>query len=210
MKKRNATAEGSTRSRPARRSAALAIGVTAMIGLAACGSSGSSTATVSPGAQPAATTAPGGVTPASSSDAIVKTAMTAKGTVLVDSSGMTLYTLKNNGTPVACTGACAAAWPPLVLPAGTTSATGADGVTGLGTVVKAGATHVTSDGAPLYRFKGDSQPDDANGDGLASFGGVWHVVTSAAVSTAPAAPAPVPAATTPTTASSSGGGGYGY
>ena len=132
--------------------------------------------------------------------------MTSLGTVLVDTKGMTLYTLTNNGTPVPCTGACATAWPPLVLASGTTSVVGAPGVTGLGTVVKGGATHVTEAGAPLYTFKGDQAPGDTNGDGKASFGGVWHAVTSAAAATVPAT-APVPATTPPTTSSS---GGYGY
>ena len=36
------------------------------------------------------------------------------GTILADKSGMTLYTLTNNGKAVACTGACLQAWPPLV------------------------------------------------------------------------------------------------
>ncbi len=169
------------------------IGITAVIALAACGSSGSSKASVSPGAQPAAAKSP--------ANAVVKTStLTKLGTVLVDANGMTLYTLKHNGVPVACTGACATAWPPLALPTGQSTAVAGGGVTGLGTVVKSNGTHVTEDGAPLYRFQGDRAPGDTNGDGLASFGGVWHVSTVAASA--------APAVTTPTTSSSSGGYGY--
>jgi predicted lipoprotein with Yx(FWY)xxD motif len=186
----------------------LAVGAAAVLALAACGSSGAK-ATVSPGAQPSASTAAPGTTSGGSGTPVVEVAMTAKlGNVLVDDNGMTLYTLKNNGTPVPCTGACADAWPPLVLPAGATTANGASGVTGLGTVVKAGVTHVTENGAPLYRFKGDKAPGDTNGNGIANFGGVWNAATAAPSSTpAPTPSVAPPAATTPTTASS---GGYGY
>lgn len=184
----------------------LAIGAAAVLTLAACGSSGGK-ATVSPGAQP--TTAAPSSTSGGTGTPVVEVAMTTKlGSVLVDDNGMTLYTLKNNGTPVPCTGVCAVAWPPLVLPAGSTSASGTSGVTGLGTVVKVGVTHVTENGAPLYRFSGDKAPGDTNGNGIANFGGVWNAATTtAAVSTGAAPSVAPPAATTPTTASS---GGYGY
>ncbi len=182
----------------------------AVVALSACGSSGAK-ATVSPGAQPPATTAAPGTTGGANTKPVVATTVTAKfGSVLVDDKGMTLYTLKNNGAPVACTGPCADAWPPLVVPAGVTSVSGS-GVTGLGTVVKGGATHVTHDGAPLYRFKGDTAPGDTNGDGIANFGGVWNVATTAAASEP--APATTPATTAPpetAPTTSSSGGGYGY
>jgi predicted lipoprotein with Yx(FWY)xxD motif len=195
------------KSRISKVSLTLAIGAAAVLALAACGSSGAK-ASVSPGAQPSATTAAPSTTSGGSGSPVVEVAMTSKlGSVLVDDNGMTLYTLKNNGTPVPCTDACANAWPPLVLPAGVTSANGATGVTGLGTVVKAGVTHVTENGAPLYRFSGDKAPGDTFGNGIANFGGVWNAATTTATSTAVTTPVTAPAATTPTTASS---GGYGY
>jgi predicted lipoprotein with Yx(FWY)xxD motif len=186
----------------------LAVGAAAVLALAACGSSGAK-ATVSPGAQPSATTATPGTTSGGTGTAIVDVSMTKLGNVLVDDNGMTLYTLSSNGKPVPCTGACAAAWPPLVLPASVSSPTGAAGVTGLTAVMGANGSQVAENGAPLYRFKGDQAPGDTNGNGIANFGGVWNVVMSTAsastgASTPPAAP---PAATTPTTATS---GGYGY
>ncbi|HEY1741011.1 MAG TPA: hypothetical protein VGI86_20015 [Acidimicrobiia bacterium] len=133
--------------------------------------------------------------------------MTKKGDALVDSQGMTLYTLTNNGKAVACTGACASAWPPLTTTAA--SVTAASGVTGLATAKDASGTQVTDKGLPLYRFSGDKAAGDANGDGLTSFGGTWHIVTTAA-STGANTPTPAPAPATPTTSSSSSGGGYGY
>ena len=90
-------------------------------------------------------------------------------------------------------------WPPLLLPAGTTAATGVSGVTGLGTTEGAGGTQVTKDGLPLYRFAADAAAGDANGEGVSSFGGTWHVVKTAAVSSSGSTQttaAPAPTATT--------------
>jgi predicted lipoprotein with Yx(FWY)xxD motif len=117
------------------------------------------------------------------------------GTVLVDTKGRTLYTLTNGGQAVACTGACLSVWPPLLLPAGSTPK-GAKGVTGLS--LMAGG-QVAAGGLALYRFSGDMKAGQANGEGISSFGGVWHVakVGGSASSTGTSKPA-------------SGGGGYGY
>jgi predicted lipoprotein with Yx(FWY)xxD motif len=125
--------------------------------------------------------------------------ITGVGKVLVDSKGRTLYTFTNDGQAVPCSGECAAAWPPLVVKSGSTLKSGR-GVTRLGV---ASASHqITQDGLPLYRFAGDSKVGQANGDGITSFGGTWHVARTArtrAGSTPPTAPK-----------TSSSMGGYGY
>ena len=121
---------------------------------------------------------------------------------------MTLYTLTNGGKQVLCTGQCASFWPPLLLPADTMTALGASGVTGLGTASAAGGRQVTENGARLYRFSIDKAPGDTNGEGISSFGGVWHVVEAGSKATPP------PVVTSPTTAppsattSSTAYGGY--
>jgi predicted lipoprotein with Yx(FWY)xxD motif len=119
---------------------------------------------------------------------------------------MTLYTLTKDGMPVACTGACLSIWPPLLLPAGQTSAVGT-GVANLGTATTGAGKQVSYKGAPLHTFSGDSAPGNTNGEGINSFGGIWHVVklSGSTVTTMPASGVP---ATTPTTKAS--GGGYGY
>lgn len=140
--------------------------------LVACGSSSSNKS-----AKTSSTTAKTPSTTAASAPAVVKNATSATlGTILVDDTGKTVYTLTNNGQPVACTGQCPTFWPPLLLPAGTTTATGGAGVTGLATTAAAGGQQVTQDGKPLYRFKNDTNPGDTNGEGISSFGGTWHVV----------------------------------
>lgn len=164
------------------------ISAAAALALAGCGSS-SKTATSGP-----TTTAAGAASPttAAAGSAMVQTKTDAKlGTILADASGKTLYTLTNNGQAVACTGPCLTAWPAFTVPAGTTP-TGDPGVTGLGVVDGPnGDRQVTSNNLPLYSFSGDKAAGDVNGEGLQSFGGVWHVVkveaTSTPSSNAPAA-----------------------
>jgi predicted lipoprotein with Yx(FWY)xxD motif len=134
---------------------------------AACGSSSNTAATTS-------TTAGGAGTPPASTT--VRTASTKLGTILVNSAGMTLYTLINTGHPVSCTGACAGVWPPAVLPAGQATPTGGQGVSGLGTISVNGVKLVTHLGLPLYTYVGDTAAGEVKGDGLNTFGGIWHVV----------------------------------
>jgi predicted lipoprotein with Yx(FWY)xxD motif len=94
------------------------------------------------------------------------------GTVLVDAKGLTLYYLKTETSgKIMCTGSCASAWPPLLLPAGTTSATAGSGVSGkLGTIDRPdGGTQVTYNGLPLYTFTSDQGPGQATGQGVNGF-----------------------------------------
>jgi predicted lipoprotein with Yx(FWY)xxD motif len=178
-----------------------ALGVSALIALAACGSSKTS---VTPSAQPSAPTST--TKNGASSTPVVMIASTAKlGSVLVDGKGMTLYTLTNGGKQVACTGQCATLWPPLLLPAGTMTAMGASGLTGLGTATAAGGLQVTENGAPLYRFSIDKAPGDTNGEGISSFGGVWHAVKAGNAAIAAPTTMPPVVTTPPTTV---GYGGY--
>ncbi|MDQ1535529.1 MAG: hypothetical protein QOF28_3290 [Actinomycetota bacterium] len=170
----------------------------AAVALAACGSSGSTAAT-KPKATPAPSSsqAPGAVP-------VVEAATNAKmGQLLVDADGKTLYTLTNSGKAVACSGQCLQFWPPLLLPSGTTSATGGAGVTGLGTVAASGGIQVTANGLPVYRFSGDSAAGDANGEGISSFGGVWHTVQASGAGAGASTPDTTVAPTTSM-------GGYGY
>src|SRR4029079_15086695 len=74
------------------------------------------------------------------------------GTVLVDSSGNTLYYLKSEMSgKIKCTGTCASEWPPVLGPSGASSATGGSSVTGTRGTIKRpdGGTQVTYDKLPL-------------------------------------------------------------
>jgi predicted lipoprotein with Yx(FWY)xxD motif len=173
--------------------------------LAACGSTGSN---ASPAAQPTNSTSAQTTMPSTTAADVMAASNSTLGTVLVDSAGKTLYTLTDaSGKAVACTGQCLTFWPPLLLPSGSTTATGASGITGLATVSAGGGTQVTENALPLYHFSGDTTAGAANGQGIVSFGGTWHVVKSSAAPSGGAPPASTattaPAATTTT-------GGYGY
>jgi predicted lipoprotein with Yx(FWY)xxD motif len=140
------------------------------------------------------------------------------GTILVDQSGQVLYRYALDGTgKTTCTGACAAAWPPLTVPSTSAHLAGKGGVSSsdLGTITRPGGVlQVTFKGMPLYRFAGDGKAGEAKGQGVE---GTWFVVSPTAAppaTTAPTVaaqpattvPAPattvpaVPAAVTPTTA----------
>ena len=143
--------------------------------------------------------------------ATVKTAQSAKfGTLLVTSTGLTLYQLGSEkpGT-IACTGACAQAWPPLLLAPGAKLAAGT-GVSRakLGTIKRPDhGTQVTFGGKALYRFESDRLPGAVTGQNVAGF----HVVVLAAPAHATTAP-PAAATTTPTTPTTptTTSNGYGY
>ncbi len=104
------------------------------------------------------------------------------GTVLVDGQGMTLYLFvpdKQSGTST-CYGACATAWPPLVLPPGVKTPLAGPGVKSslLGTTHRTnGTVEITYNKWPLYLYVSDSQPGEATGQGINSTGGLWYVLS---------------------------------
>jgi predicted lipoprotein with Yx(FWY)xxD motif len=98
---------------------------------------------------------------------------TAIGYVLAEANGKVVYTYGKDtkgGNP-ACTGSCAAIWPPVT---GKPVASTADTLPGtLDTVSDAnGAKQITYNGLPLYTFKG-AKAFVASGNGL---GGEWHAI----------------------------------
>jgi predicted lipoprotein with Yx(FWY)xxD motif len=163
--------------------------------VAACSASGGS---------PVSTTAPvdapvasGGATAAPVATVQVGTTSSSGfGAILAGPDGMTLYTYSGDSAGTsACTGSCAAAWPPLTVPSGGQPSAG-DGVTGsLTTLTRAdGSVQVAYEGRPLYYWQGDARPGDITGDGVDGF------------SVAKASGAGAPATSVP----SSTGGRYGY
>ncbi len=117
--------------------------------------------------------------------------------IVVDAHGRTLYALSpETSRHLLCKSSeCLSAWPPLTVRSRKTKLKAGPGVHGqLGILRRSnGMLQVTLRGLPLYRFSGDSAKGAANGEGIMSFGGTWHVL--AAASSAP--PTPVAAETTP-------------
>lgn len=120
-------------------------------------------------------------------------------TIIVDSHGLTVYELSPETTHhLLCTKAkgCFTFWPPVTVPSAKTKLTAASDVKGkLGILHRNGFFQLTLGGRPLYHFAGDdSKTGNANGQGLHSFGGSWHVVAASS-------PQPTTTTTMPTTTS---------
>jgi predicted lipoprotein with Yx(FWY)xxD motif len=189
-----------------------ALGAVAVVGLiaAACGSStpaatSATTTTTSPASTPAGTTG-------SSGQVVAEIVSNAKigSPILVNSSSMTLYKFSaDSGDTSACNAGCAAVWPPLTVPAGTTPKGGPGTGGTFGTISRTGGTlQVTYDGHPLYTFTGDSSAGATSGENLVSDGGKWTVVTIGATGTSSNTNSPPTTKTPSTTKASSGGYGY--
>ena len=114
----------------------------------------------------------------SSPSTTVGTSSGGPGTFLTDGSGRTLYLFAaDHGATSACSGACAAAWPPLTT-GGSTTATGQARSGMLGTISRSdGSRQVTYAGHPLYYYAGDQAAGDTNGEGSNGFGAPWWVVS---------------------------------
>jgi len=169
----------------------------------------SSAATASPGSAPAA----GSSASTSTTGTVITTDAGSAGTFLTDGSGRAVYLWAKDGMNMsACSGACAAAWPP-VPATGMLTATGGAKASDLGTITRSGGTkQATYDGHPLYYFVGDSAAGQTNGQGSDNFGAKWWLVAPSgakitASDTAAAAAANAPAPSAPATPGSSNAGG---
>jgi predicted lipoprotein with Yx(FWY)xxD motif len=178
-----------TRSKPITFLASAALIPLAALAVAACGGGGSAATAATP-----KTT--------SGASATVGVANSSLGSILVNSTGHTLYLFKaDSSTSSACTGACATAWPPLLASGTPTAGTGLT-ASKLGTITRSGGTHqVTYNGHPLYLFIKDTKPGQTTGQGVTAFGAAWFALTpSGSQASTPAS----------SSGSSSGSGGFGY
>jgi predicted lipoprotein with Yx(FWY)xxD motif len=142
----------------------------AVIAVAGCGSSNKSSSSTG-AAAPAATT------PAAGKGEQIAAKDTKLGKILVDEDGHALYLFEaDKGTQSTCSGACAAAWPPVTTSGKPVADSGAQAGK-LGTTSRSdGKTQVTYAGHPLYYFALDKQPGEAKGQGSKAFGAEWYVV----------------------------------
>ena len=117
-------------------------------------------------------------TASSARSATVGTARTGLGRVIVDARGHTLYLFeKDKRGQSACSGTCAAYWPPLLAHGKPVAIGGAKGSL-LGTIRRSdGSRQVTFAGHPLYLFAGDGKRGDTNGEGLQDFGAGWYALS---------------------------------
>ena len=132
---------------------------------------------------------------------------TTLGAYLVTAKGLTLYTFSlDTSTKSACTGACAAQWPPVLVPKGARLSALVHGVkpSRLGEIKRSNRKfQLTYEGKPLYRFAGDKSAGQTTGQG---FDKVWFValVSPTVVTTTPTV-APVITPTPQSTSTGSSG-----
>jgi predicted lipoprotein with Yx(FWY)xxD motif len=134
--------------------------------------------------------------------AVVSTAQTSLGRIIVNANGRTLYLFeKDRNGKSACSGQCAAFWPPLIT-SGKPSVTGGAKASLIGTTRRAdGRLQVTYNHHPLYTFVKDKKAGQTSGEGVNAFGAGWDVLSPAGAKIEkPSAPAPA--------AGGGGGGGY--
>jgi len=160
---------------------ALAAGVLVLSG---CGSSEESDSGAAAGTSSSADSSTAGSS--SDSSALLSTADSDLGTIVVDSAGRTVYMFTKDAQgsgASSCSGQCLAAWPPVVADSAVPQV---DGVSGdVGTITRDdGTVQATLGGWPLYYWQGDSAAGDTTGQGVQ---GVWWVLTpdGAPVSTPP-------------------------
>jgi predicted lipoprotein with Yx(FWY)xxD motif len=96
------------------------------------------------------------------------------GAALFDSRGFVLYAFtKDARGKSACSGACAAAWPPYVVKQQPRAAAGVTASL-LGTTRRAdGSLQVTYAGRPLYYYVGDRSPGQILCQNVREYGGLW-------------------------------------
>jgi predicted lipoprotein with Yx(FWY)xxD motif len=162
---------------------ATALGVAVV--MSACGSSSSSSSSA---VNPAPAASNGSAAALS-----ISTAKGSDGTYLIGPDGRALYLwiADTNGKSV-CSGACAQAWPPLLVKGKPATAAGANR-SDIGTITRSnGAKQVTYMGHPLYYYVGDSAKGQVNGQGSDQFGAKWWLVapSGSAITASGSSPSP--------------------
>jgi predicted lipoprotein with Yx(FWY)xxD motif len=98
--------------------------------------------------------------------------------VVVNGAGLTLYRFDDdtaNPSKSTCNGECAKKWPPVTVAKGGRIFVEGVKKSAVGVVKRAdGRLQVTIGGWPVYRFSGDTEAGDTNGQGV---GGTWFGVT---------------------------------
>jgi predicted lipoprotein with Yx(FWY)xxD motif len=148
------------------------------LGIAGCGASYS-----------AGTPASAPASAAAGKHAVVKTRHGKLGTFLVDGRGHTLYLFqKDTSAKSRCSGACAAAWPPLTTREKPEAQGGAKAAKLSTSRRSGGQRQVVYNGHPVYRYEPDTAAGQTRGQGVNAFGARWYVVSTAgrAITAAPA------------------------
>jgi predicted lipoprotein with Yx(FWY)xxD motif len=161
---------------------AMALGVALVAAIVAgCGSDNndsSGSGTSSSNAQASGGGGYGATTTASNGNATVSAAKTSIGTILVGTNGRTLYMFEKDKSPMStCSGACAAAWPPLTTAGSTNAGSGVKSAKLTTSKRPDGTQQVVYAGHPLYYYAGDTKPGQTKGQDLDQFGAEWYTLS---------------------------------
>ena len=165
-----------------------AVGIGLVVGACSSGSSttSSSPATTSPASSKAAAPAtthassPAAAGQASGAATVSLAAISGiPGKVLVGSNGRTMYLFEGDksGTS-ACSGACAAAWPPVTASGTPKAGSGINQAQLVAIKRPNGTMQLAYHGHPLYYFTADTAAGTAHGQGLKAFGSDWYVINA--------------------------------
>jgi predicted lipoprotein with Yx(FWY)xxD motif len=115
----------------------------------------------------------------SQANATLSLRQTDLGRILVSAKGRTLYLfMKDVNGKSACSGSCAAYWPPLMKSGTLTVGPGVKRAL-VGTTKRAnGRLQVTYDRHPLYTFALDKSAGQTKGQGSSNFGAKWYAVSA--------------------------------
>ena len=140
-----------------------AVGVAALV--AACGSSGHANSSASASG-----------TPASDNTLQISIVSGKDGRYLAGAGGRALYLwVADSHDKSHCSGACAAAWPPLLVKTKPSAGSGVK-ASDIGTIARGSERQVTYAGHPLYYFAGDRHRGTTTGQGSNDFGAKWWLV----------------------------------
>jgi predicted lipoprotein with Yx(FWY)xxD motif len=128
------------------------------------------------GAVTVASAKPGIPSARSSSAATVQLRHTSLGSILVSSSGRTLYEFtrdRTNKNSCAAISGCSQAWPSLKANGKPTAGSGVKA-----SLLSTSGGQVTYAGHPLYLYSGDSGPGKTSYIGVKQFGGAWYALNA--------------------------------
>jgi predicted lipoprotein with Yx(FWY)xxD motif len=186
-----------------KKTTAAVLGIATLFLTAACSSNSSPQAQSTP------------TSPATSGVKLTAQSVPQLGKVLVDASGMTVYTDdQETSGQIACDATCTRIWLPVTVPAGSKPVAGPGITAHVGTISRSdGQAQVTVAGDPLYVFSLDTAPGATGGNGVTdSFGSTsfnWHAVApSGGLVSTGSTPAPTPSPSN--SSSNSTGGSYRY
>ncbi len=111
--------------------------------------------------------------------ATVKLAKTARGYILVSSTGFTLYEFtKDSDGKDSCMeiSGCPHFWPALLVTGSPTAGVGVKASLLSTITLPDGTSQVTYAGHPLYTYSGDSGPGETDYVGVRAFGGYWYAL----------------------------------